>query len=171
MFYVQYNTVQYCYCACCIRCAGWSPDFPAVMSPNSKVVKGRPEDVCALDQFVFATKLYCTVTDAISDSLNSSGECIKNLSFAWDKSQDIFFGGEGNRNSKTGLSSQTGPGHGMAWHMHDIDHHGMGIEGHHTDRDTSHQHRTDWVPYIPFPLIKLIGYVAVQWDGRLQVKG
>ena len=124
------RTVQY---RCIVRAAF---DVPAglptfQLSCHPTVVKGRPEDVCALDQFVFATKLYCMLTDAISDSLNSLGECIKNLSFAWDKPQDIFLGGERNRNSKTGLSNQTGPGHGMAWHMHDIDHHGMGmVQGH-----------------------------------------
>ena len=74
---------------------------------------------------------------------------------------------------------QTKPVRDMAWHgictistiMAWVWYKDMGIEGHHTDRDTSHQHRTDWVPYIPFPLTKLIGYVDVQWDERLQAKG
>jgi hypothetical protein len=54
--------------SCVVRAAF---DVPAglptfQLSCHLTVVKGRPEDVCALDQFVYATKLYCMLTDAIS---------------------------------------------------------------------------------------------------------
>lgn len=132
------RTAQYC---CLVRAAF---DVPAglptfQLSCHPTVVKGRPEDVCALDQFVYATKLYCTLADAISKWLNSWGKSIKNLSLAWDKSKTFSLVEKEAGTQRP--ACQTKPVRGMAWHMHDIDHHGMGIIQGHGYRGPSYMYR------------------------------